>query len=98
MRYLRWIARLLVFVVLFGFAIKNTHPVSVHYFLGLEWRVPLTLVLFIFFVAGAALGVLAGAAWLYRHRREVVQLRRELRQRQAAHEPALDVAREHRLH
>jgi hypothetical protein len=55
------------------------------------------VVLFIFFVAGACLGVLAGAAWLYRHRREVVQLRRELRQRQSAHEPALDVAREHRL-
>jgi hypothetical protein len=40
---------------------------------------------------------MAGAAWLYRHRREVVQLRRELRQRPMPSEPALDVAREHRL-
>ncbi len=97
MRYLRWIVRLVVFVVLLGFAIKNTDPVSLHYFLGWEWRAPLALVLLVFFVAGAALGVMAGAAWLYRHRREVMQLRRELRQRQIPAEPALDVAREHRL-
>jgi uncharacterized integral membrane protein len=97
MRYLRGIVWLLVFVVLLGFGFKNTDPITVHYFLGWEWRAPLSLVLFVVFVAGAGLGVLAGAAWLYRHRREVVQLRRELRQRQSAHEPALDVAREHRL-
>jgi len=97
MRYLRWIVRVLVFVVLFGFAIKNTDPVSVHYFMGWEWRTPLAVALFVFFAAGAALGAMAGAAWLYRHRREVMQLRRELRQRQTPAEPALDVAREHRL-
>ena len=97
MRYLRWIMRLLVLIVLLGFAIKNTDPVSVHYFLGWEWRAPLALVLLVFFVAGAALGVMAGAAWLYRHRREVMQLRRELRQRHTPAEVALDVAREHRL-
>ena len=97
MRYLRWMGWLLVFVVLLAFAIKNTDPVSVNYFLGWTWRAPLALVVFVFFVIGAVSGVLAGAAWLYRHRREVVHLRRELRQRQSAHEPALDVAREHRL-
>jgi uncharacterized integral membrane protein len=96
MRYLRGIVWLLVFLVLSAFGINNTEAVSVR-FLIWEWRTPLSVVLFIFFVAGACLGVLAGAAWLYRHRREVVQLRRELRQRQSAHEPALDVAREHRL-
>jgi lipopolysaccharide assembly protein A len=97
MRYLRWIVRLVLFIVLLGFAIKNTDPVSVHYFLGWEWRAPLALVLLVFFVAGAALGVMAGAAWLYRHRREVIHLRRELRQRQQQPEPVLEVAREHRL-
>jgi lipopolysaccharide assembly protein A len=97
MRYLRRILLLLLLIVFLSFSIKNTHLVSVYYFLGWEWRTPLCGLLFLFFVAGALLGVLAGAAWLYRHRREVVQLRRELRQRQSAHEPALDVAREHRL-
>jgi uncharacterized integral membrane protein len=97
MRYLRWVLRLLVFILLLAFGIKNTDPVKVHYFLGWEWNAPLALVLLAFFVAGAALGVMAGAAWLYRHRREVVQLRRELRQRQSHPEPLVDAPREHRL-
>jgi len=97
MRYLRWMGWLVVFLVLLGFAIKNTDRVPVKYFLGWTWHPPLALLLFIFFVFGAAGGMLAGAAWLYRHRREVIQLRRELRQRQNAHGPALDVAREHPL-
>jgi uncharacterized integral membrane protein len=97
MRFFRWILRLLLLVLFVGFAIKNTEPVTVHYFLGWEWHTYLVVVLLVFFVAGAALGAMAGAAWLYRHRREVVQLRRELRQRPMPSEPALDVAREHRL-
>ena len=84
MRYLRWILWILVFVLLFGFAIKNTDVVAVHYFLGWEWRPPLSLVLFVFFAAGAVLGVLAGTVALYRQRRELVELRREQRAMQAA--------------
>ena len=86
MRYLRWVLRALLFVVLLGFAIKNTDPVVVRYFLGWEWHVPLALVLFVFFVAGAALGALAGVGWLYNQRRELLQLRREQRSRTAAAE------------
>ncbi len=96
MRYLRWFVRLIVFLILIVFALQNTAPITVH-LLGLDWHAPLVFVLLLFFIVGAALGVMAGAAWLYRHRREVVQLRRELRQRQGAHEPLLDAAREHRV-
>ena len=84
MRYLRWILRTLLFLVLLGFAIKNTDPVVVRYFLGWEWHAPLTLVLLVFFVAGAAIGGLAGVGWLYNQRRELLQLRRELRSRPSA--------------
>jgi len=84
MRYLRWILWLLLFVLLFGFALKNTDAVVVRYFLGWEWRPPLSLALFVFFAAGAGLGVLAGTVVLYRQRRELVELRREQRARQAA--------------
>lgn len=84
MRYLFWILRIFLFLLLLGLAMKNTDPVAVRYFLGWEWRAPLSLVLFVFFIIGAALGVLAGAAWLYRQRREVALLRRELNARQAA--------------
>ncbi|HEX7465230.1 MAG TPA: lipopolysaccharide assembly protein LapA domain-containing protein, partial [Usitatibacter sp.] len=64
MRYLRWILRSVLFLLLLGFAIKNTDPVVVRYFLGWEWRAPLTLVLLIFFAGGAGLGALAGVGWL----------------------------------
>jgi lipopolysaccharide assembly protein A len=85
MRYVRWILWILLFVLLFGFALKNTDPVVVRYFLGWEWRPPLSLALFVFFATGAVLGALAGVAALYRQRRELVQLRRERRARQASH-------------
>lgn len=87
MRYLRWILRSVLFLLLLGFAIKNTDPVVVRYFLGWEWRAPLTLVLLIFFAGGAGLGALAGVGWLYNQRRELLQLRRELRARQPVVEP-----------
>jgi uncharacterized integral membrane protein len=76
MRYLSWIAKLLLFLLLLGFALKNTEPVAVRYFLGQEWRAPLSLVLLLFFGAGAALGVAAvfGVAW--RLRRELDAQRR----------------------
>jgi lipopolysaccharide assembly protein A len=80
MKYLHWIFRVLLFVVLLGFAIKNTDPVVVRYFLGWEWRAPLALVLLMFFVAGAALGLIAAVGWLYHQRRELQQLRRERRE------------------
>ncbi len=84
MRYLRWILWVLLFLLLFGFALKNTDAVVVRYFLGWEWRPPLSLALFVFFAAGAAFGVVAGTVALYRQRRELVELRREQRVRQAA--------------
>ena len=84
MQYLRWILWVLLFVLLFGFALKNTDPVVVRYFLGWEWHPPLALALFVFFAGGAVFGVLAGMAALHRQRRELVQLRRERRARQAA--------------
>jgi lipopolysaccharide assembly protein A len=84
MRYLRWVLWILLFVLLFGFALKNTDAVVVRYFLGWEWRPPLSLALFVFFAVGVALGLLAGTLALYRQRRELVELRREQRARQAA--------------
>ena len=68
-----------VFLLLLGFATKNTDGVSVRYFLGLEWQAPLIIVLLAFFAAGAALGVAASLARLVAQQREILALRRELR-------------------
>ena len=76
MRYLGWIAKFVLFLLLLGFALKNTDAVIVHYFLGLEWRAPLSLVLFLFFSAGAALGVAAALIMTYGRRRQLTSLRK----------------------
>jgi putative membrane protein len=68
-----------VFLVLLGFAVKNTDSVVVRYFLGLEWQAPLVFFLLVFFAAGIALGVMASLAVLVRQRREILILKRELR-------------------
>ena len=76
MRYVGWLAKFVLFLLLLGFALKNTDAVTVHYFLGLEWRAPLSLVLFLFFSAGAALGLTAALVMTYRRRRQLTPLRK----------------------
>ena len=81
MRYLSWISRLLFFVLLFGFALKNSDPVTVRFYLGAHWEASLALVVLIFFGIGIAAGVIACFASIYRQRRDILQLRKELRAR-----------------
>ena len=79
MKYLLWFVRFLVFVVLLGFALKNTDPVAVRFYLGGEWDAPLVIVLLVAFVFGAVAGLLACLGVVLRKRREISQLRKQLR-------------------
>ena len=74
---LRCVAAIL-FVVFFGFALKNTQEVALGFFLGYEIRGPLVLLLLGFFAAGAVFGVLAMLPMLFRHRRELTRHRKLL--------------------
>ena len=76
MRYLLWTVRLLVFILVFSFAVKNSDSVTVRYYLGAEWQAPLIFVLLVTFCAGAAFGVLACLGQLFRQRREIARLKR----------------------
>lgn len=78
-KYLLWILRILVFVILMGFALKNTDPVVVHFYLGTQWEAPVVFVLLVAFVLGATGGVLASLGVIFRRRREVAALRKQLR-------------------
>jgi uncharacterized integral membrane protein len=84
MRYLSWTLRALLFAVLFGFALKNTAPATVRFYLGSEWNAPMAAVLLAAFAAGAAAGVIACLGLVYRQRREILELRRGLRGKPAA--------------
>ena len=68
-----------VFLLLLGFAVKNSDNVAVRYFLGMEWQAPLVFVLLVFFAAGIALGVTASLGIIVRQRRQILGLKRELR-------------------
>ena len=79
MNYFLWLLRILVLAVLLGFALKNVDPVAVRFYLGNEWEAPLVFVLLIAFVLGAAAGVLASLGLVFRKRREIVGLRKQVR-------------------
>ncbi|HEY4696387.1 MAG: hypothetical protein A3J49_08265 [Gallionellales bacterium RIFCSPHIGHO2_02_FULL_57_16] len=79
MRYLNWLLRAALFIVLLGFAVKNDQPVTLRYFFGYEWQSSLVIVLLIFFAAGTAIGVLAMLASVLRQRREITRLKRDIR-------------------
>ena len=69
MRLAGWLLRGLVFLLLLGFAIKNTAPVVVRYYLGNEWQAPLVFVLLITFAIGVAVGIAASAGYVFRQRK-----------------------------
>jgi len=81
MRYLNWLLRAVLFIVLLGFAVKNDQPVTLRYFFGFEWQSSLVIVLLIFFAAGAAVGILAMFVNLLQQRREIARLKRDIRVR-----------------
>jgi len=89
MRYLTWLLKLALFVVVLTFALKNTAPVTVRYYLGAEWEAPLILVALAFFTLGAALGLMAGLAQQFRQRREISALKRELQAREPSASPVV---------
>jgi putative membrane protein len=76
MRALLWACRIFIFLFLLAFALKNTDPVSVRFFLDTAWQAPLIIIVLAFFAGGAALGVLSLLGTIFGLRREVSRLKR----------------------
>lgn len=74
MRLFATLTKVAVFVVLLGFALRNTDPVTLRYYFGTEWQAPLVALLFAFFGAGAVLGVLSCLGIIFRQRRRLARL------------------------
>lgn len=81
MRYLNWLLRVLLFIALFGFAVKNDQPVTLRYFFDYEWQTPLVVALLLFFAVGAIVGVAAMFVTVLQQRREIARLKRDLKTR-----------------
>ena len=73
MKLLSTLIGCVLFVLFFGFALKNTQEVDLHLFLHYDLHGPLVLMLLAFFIAGAFLGILAVTPTVFRHRRESSQ-------------------------
>ncbi len=78
----------LLFLVFFGFALKNTDEVVLHLFWNAQTKSPLILLLLAFFILGAVLGVLAMTTTLMRYRREATRQKNLLAQQLKAMESA----------
>ncbi len=70
--------KIALFLLLLGFAARNSDTVILRYFLGLEWRAPLSLVILLVFALGLLTGLLACSMRLLRSHRELRGLRKEL--------------------
>ncbi|HUW49685.1 MAG TPA: LapA family protein [Sulfuricella sp.] len=86
MRYISWLFGFVLFLLALGFAVKNSDLIVVHYYLGYQWQAPLALVILAFFCAGVAVGVVASLGFLFRQKREIMSLKREIRARAQAHD------------
>ena len=78
MKYLAWVLKFALFVLVLTFAVRNTDLVTVRYYFGGEWQMPLVFALLVAFCTGVALGLAAGMTQLIRQRREIAALKREI--------------------
>jgi len=79
MKFIYFLAGLLLFIFLLGIAMKNNALVELHYYLGYTWQAPLSLLMLITFSLGVLLGIIACISSLIRQRRRNMALERELK-------------------
>ncbi len=65
-----------LFVVLFAFAVNNTETIDLRFFAGMAVKAPLIALLLVFFIAGFAFGFVALMPSWVRQRVEIRRLRR----------------------
>jgi uncharacterized integral membrane protein len=78
LRYVSWLLRAFLVVVLLLFAVKNTAPVRLQFLMDTGWDVPLIVLLLAFFALGVVLGVMGCLVGIVRQRREIAALKRQL--------------------
>ena len=71
MKIVSRIFALILFVLFFGFALKNDQNVTLHYFFGYAQSAPLVILLLAFLLIGTVFGVLAMIPIVFRHRKDI---------------------------
>lgn len=78
MRYLSWLFVIVLFLLALGFAVKNSEIVTLHYYLGYQWQAPLVVVMLSALSVGVGAGIIASLGFIFRQRREIQKLRKEV--------------------
>ena len=86
MKFLLKMLSLIVAILFFGFALKNTQEAALNFFLGYEIRGPLVLLLTGFLLIGATLGVFGMLPTYVRQRRELSRNRKVIATLHQEHE------------
>lgn len=79
MRILLWLLRGVVFVALFGLAVKNSGLVDLRFFWGGVWQAPLSLVVLGSFATGVLIGLTVIIGIVVRQGRDLRRLERTQR-------------------
>ena len=88
MKLLFRLAAIALFIVFFGFALKNTQEATLQFFLDYEVRGPLVLLLLGFFVAGFVFGILGMASIVIRQKLDLSKQKKLLAAAQRKEEPS----------
>lgn len=78
MRVIAWLIRIVVFLLLLGFALENTEPVIINFYLGYFLEAPLVAELLGVLLIGCLIGILLMLPTVLRLRREASRLRKEV--------------------
>jgi lipopolysaccharide assembly protein A len=79
MKFIVWLIRVLVFVLLLVLALSNTKTATLNFLAGYAWSAPLILIGLAFFVVGLLAGLVSAVPAVFRLRLENGRLKRELR-------------------
>jgi putative membrane protein len=83
MKILIWTVRFAILLVLVWFSVKNAEIVTLHAY-PYSWQAPLVLIILAFFASGVLLGLLASLGSIWKLKREVNSLKREVKARENA--------------
>jgi putative membrane protein len=79
MKFIVWLIRVLVFVLLLVLALANTQTATLNFLAGYVWQAPLILIGLAFFGVGLLAGLVSSFPAMIRLRLENGRLKRELR-------------------
>jgi uncharacterized integral membrane protein len=78
-RILSYVFLLIIVVLGFTFALLNSTPTTINYYIG-STLMPLSMLLFISFVVGLLLAILISLIWIVRLKRDIYKVRHQKKQ------------------